>query len=94
MFYLNVPANECIRRACGRRTYYNKEEKEDIMYHLEDNKPILTSDICENMKHMFNIKRSEPAMVTRNLAFCESIDNVVKFYQYPILINFKLFRIF
>ncbi|MCQ2816970.1 MAG: hypothetical protein MJ252_06870 [archaeon] len=81
MFYLNVPSTECIRRACGRRQYYDKETKDNIIYHLEDNKPPITSDICENMKPMNDIKRSESALVTRHLAFSQSIDKVVKFYE-------------
>ena len=31
MFYLNVPSMECLRRACGRRQYFDKVTKEKIV---------------------------------------------------------------
>ena len=49
IFYLNVPSQECIRRAVGRRQYINKKTGEIAIYHLEDNPPPTNSDICENL---------------------------------------------
>ena len=81
IFYINVPGTECIRRAVGRRAYYNTKEKENIIYHLEDKLPSTDSNICENLKKVGNIDRCESALVTRHLSFENSVDEVISFYQ-------------
>ena len=81
IFYINVPSNECIRRAVGRRLFYNAKDKEQIIYHLEDKLPSTDSNICENLKKVGNIDRCESALVTRHLSFENSVDDVISFYQ-------------
>ena len=81
IFYINVPGNECIRRAVGRRLFYDIKEKEKIIYHLEDKLPSTDSNICENLKKVGNIDRCESALVTRHLSFENSVDEVISFYQ-------------
>ena len=81
IFYINVPGNECIRRAVGRRLFYDIKEKENIIYHLEDKLPSTDTNICENLKKVGNIDRCESALVTRHLSFENSVDEVISFYQ-------------
>ena len=81
IFYINVPSNECIRRAVGRRLYYDAKNKENIIYHLEDKLPPTNSNICENLKKVDNIDRCESALVTRHLSFENSVNEVISFYQ-------------
>jgi len=81
IFYINVPGTECIRRAVGRRLFYDLKEKENIIYHLEDKLPSTDSNICENLKKVGNIDRCESALVTRHLSFENSVDEVISFYQ-------------
>jgi len=81
IFYINVPSNECIRRAVGRRLFYDVKQKEKIIYHLEDKLPSTDSNICENLKKVGNIDRCESALVTRHLSFENSVDQVISFYQ-------------
>ena len=81
IFYINVPGNECIRRAVGRRLFYDAKNKEKTIYHLEDKLPLTDSNICENLKKVGNIDRCESALVTRHLSFENSVDEVISFYQ-------------
>ena len=81
IFYINVPGNECIRRAVGRRLFYDSKNREKIIYHLEDKLPLTDSNICENLKKVGNIDRCESALVTRHLSFENSVDEVISFYQ-------------
>ena len=81
IFYINVPSNECIRRAVGRRLFYDAKQKEKIIYHLEDKLPSTDSNICENLKKVGNIDRYEIALVTRHLSFENSVDQVISFYM-------------
>ena len=81
IFYINVPSNECTRRAVGRRLYYDAKNKENIIYHLEDKLPPTDSNICENLKKVGNIDRCESALVTRHLSFENSVNEVISFYQ-------------
>ena len=77
IFYLNVPSQECIRRAVGRRQYINKKTGEVSIYHLEDNPPPTNSDICENLCKVGD----ESSLVTRHLAFSTAVDQLIEFYQ-------------
>ena len=81
IFYINVPSNECTRRAVGRRLFYDAKNKENIIYHLEDKLPPTNSNICENLKKVGNIDRCESALVTRHLSFENSVNEVISFYQ-------------
>ena len=82
IFYINVPSNECTRRAVGRRVYYDPKNKENIIYHLEDKLPPTDSNICENLKKVENIvDRCESALVTRHLSFENCVNGVISFYQ-------------
>ena len=81
IFYINVPGNECIRRAVGRRMFYDAKNKEKTIYHLEDKLPLTDSNICENLKKVGNIDRCESALVTRHLSFENAVDEVISFYQ-------------
>ena len=81
IFYINVPSNECTRRAVGRRLYYDAKNKENIIYHLEDKLPPTDSNICENLKKVGNIDRTESALVTRHLSFENCVNEVISFYQ-------------
>ena len=95
IFYLNVPGNECIRRAVGRRVYRDPKTNEKIVYHLEDNLPPITGNTCEKLEKINDTDHSESSLVTRHLAFENSINQVVNFYQ-PFgfeKINLKSFEI-
>jgi len=81
IFYINVPSNECTRRAVGRRLFYDAKNKENIIYHLEDKLPPTNSNICENLRKVGNIDRCESALVTRHLSFENSVNEVISFYQ-------------
>jgi len=54
-----------------------------VKYHLEDNKPPVDSgkNICEKLKKIDDDNHSESSLVTRHLAFENSINQVVNFYQ-------------
>ena len=81
VFYLNVPAQECIRRAIGRRSYLDKKTNKTTIYHLQDNPPPTDSNICENLCKIEDITNCESSLVTRHLAFSTAVDHVVEFYQ-------------
>ena len=81
IFYIDVPSNECTRRAVGRRIFYDVVNKENIIYHLEDKLPSTDSNICENLKKVENVDRCESALVTRHLSFENCVNDVISFYQ-------------
>ena len=83
IFYLNVPGTECVRRAIGRRVFFDEKTGMKVTYHLEDNKPPVDSgkNICEKLKKIDDDNHSESSLVTRHLAFENSINQVVNFYQ-------------
>ena len=52
-----------------------------MVYHLEDNLPPITGNVCEKLEKINDTDHSESSLVTRHLAFENSINQVVNFYQ-------------
>jgi adenylate kinase family enzyme len=77
IFYLDVPFRECIRRAIGRRINPNTNE----VYHLHDNPPDTTSNICENLTALDDPRNTQCTLVTRDLSFKNTIDYMIDFYK-------------
>jgi adenylate kinase family enzyme len=77
VFYLDVPFRECIRRAIGRRIDPNT----NVVYHLHDNTPDTSSNICENLISLDDPRNTQSTLVTRNLSFKNTIDFIVDFYK-------------
>jgi hypothetical protein len=77
IFYLNVPYQECIRRAIGRRL----NSSTGIVYHLDDNPPTTDSNICEQVIPLEDIKNRESLLSIRSLSFMNTINYLVEFYE-------------
>ena len=77
VFYLNVPYQECVRRAIGRRL----DSSSGTIYHLDDNPPPTDSNICEKLVPLEDIKNIESLLSIRSLSFTNTINYLIQFYE-------------
>ena len=90
VFHLEVPSQECIRRAFGRRI----DPETNIIYHLEDNPPITDEgSVCERLKVLDEPFDSQNNLVCRHLAFDNAIQLIKEFYE-PFGIQEFMFKLF
>jgi adenylate kinase family enzyme len=90
IFHLDVPSQECIRRAFGRRI----DPDTNIIYHLEDNPPSTDEGrICEGLLELDEPYDSQSNLVCRHLAFDNAIPLIKEFYE-PFGIHESQFFLF
>ena len=96
IFLFDISPQECIRRAFGRRTLASKSKCDAYQtikdynqavsshsetFHLQDNPPDTSSNLCERLIKIHDNKNSESSLVTRHVSFENTVDSLINFYE-------------
>jgi len=78
VLWMELPREECLRRAIGRRY----DTASEVMYHVEDVLPLTTSaPLCENLRPVDDESNAEATLLDRFLAFDQGRAGLMKWLK-------------